>query len=59
MKKIVLVGEIYSSNLGDGVIYKCMTELFSSDTISIIPLDLSLRIDDKAIKPTHKKSIIS
>ncbi len=42
-KQIVIVGEFFSPNLGDGVIFDCMKYLFQQHDINSIPLDLSGR----------------
>ncbi len=40
---VVAFGEIYSENVGDGVIYDCIAELMRERGICVIPGDLSLR----------------
>lgn len=42
-RKIAIFGEIYSQNLGDGVIYDCMKHLFWQHGVNTIPVDLSGR----------------
>ena len=42
MKNIILIGEWYSTNLGDGVICNVVKKMMSSEVI-IIPFDLSLK----------------
>lgn len=39
--KIVIAGEVYSDNLGDGVIYHCLESEIKLYGLSVIPLDLS------------------
>ncbi len=70
MKNIILIGEWYSTNLGDGVICNVVKKMMSSEVI-IIPFDLSLKerysishdeIDAFNVKKTvkqYKKYIIS
>jgi polysaccharide pyruvyl transferase WcaK-like protein len=44
MKKIAVFGEIYSPNVGDGVIYESIEYLFGLREIKTIPCDLSGRL---------------
>ncbi len=45
MRKIVIAGEIYSPNLGDGVIHQCLVYLYQkmNPALEIMPLDISGR----------------
>ena len=56
-KKIVVFGEIYSKNLGDGIIYECISALFTKYGVTTQPVDLSGRSDwDNSVDFNLKKS---
>lgn len=41
--RVVIVGQIFSPNLGDRVIYDCLAHLFAHSGITTLPIDLSGR----------------
>lgn len=43
MRKILAFGEVYSANVGDGVIFECLQYGMAERGINISPADLSLR----------------
>lgn len=43
MKRIAVCGEVFSSNLGDGVIFESIKYLLSKNNIEAVPIDLSGR----------------
>ncbi len=45
VKRVAVFGEIHSSNLGDGVIYDCISYLFGKHGVTTIPVDLSGRAE--------------
>lgn len=58
--KILLIGEIYSDNLGDGIIYDNMKFALEGiiPEVDIIPYDLSLRTDFNIKDETIRKSLL-
>ena len=46
-RRLVIAGEIYSPNLGDGVIYECLSYLLQQldPDVEVVPLDISGRRD--------------
>lgn len=55
--RIVIAGEIFSQNLGDGIIYECLRFLFQRQLprVEIIPLDISGR--SVWVEPTKKQTL--
>lgn len=52
-QRVAVFGETHSSNLGDGVIYDCMSYLFGKHGVTTIPMDLSGRPDSTSIDSTR------
>ncbi|QCS11045.1 hypothetical protein E3H47_00275 [Acinetobacter radioresistens] len=44
-KRIVVAGEVFSSNLGDYAIFDSLSKILKSKDIDVIPLDISFRKD--------------
>ena len=44
MPKVLIFGEFYSPNLGDGVIFDCEEQLFTACGVSVVAVDLSGRV---------------
>ena len=38
--KVAVVGEVFSPNLGDGVIFECVSHLFAERGVEVVPIDL-------------------
>ncbi len=41
--KVAVVGEIFSPNLGDGVIFECIRHLFAARGVEVVALDFGMR----------------
>lgn len=57
MKRIAVCGEIFSSNLGDGVIFDSIKYLLSKHNIEAVPLDLSGRSKWQPPSPLHNDNV--
>ncbi|MCO8048562.1 hypothetical protein [Acinetobacter towneri] len=44
-KRIVVAGEVFSSNLGDYAIFDSLSTILKSKDIDVVPLDISFRKD--------------
>lgn len=62
MKKVTLIAEWYSDNLGDGLLSSCFEKIFSCDSIEVNKIDISKKekfnnyIDDTSLNCQTKSS---
>lgn len=49
LRSVVVAGEVYSENLGDGIIFECIKHLLEKRGIEAVPIDLSGRSADRLI----------
>lgn len=52
-QRVAVFGETHSSNLGDGVIYDCISYLFGKHGVTTIPVDLSGRSEPASVDGTQ------
>jgi polysaccharide pyruvyl transferase WcaK-like protein len=52
-QRVAVFGEAHSSNLGDGVIYDCISYLFGKHGVTTIPVDLSGRSESVSVDGTQ------
>ena len=45
VRRVAVAGEIFSSNLGDGVIHACVRDLFARHGVSVVPLDFAGKLN--------------